>query len=534
MDLVILGTAFALSVATTIALTPILGSVAIRRGWLDRPDTVRKLHQHAVPPVGGIGIFAGFTVGLLYVLAFKSDLPFEVPPMPAVLILALGIMVATGFYDDIKGLGFKGKFVIQLAVAYLLVHAGYKIDVSALPFMTDDPYAQALVSIPLTMLWIVGTINAVNLIDGLDGLAGGVVLIAFACLGVIFGINGEVGLIVYALVVAGALLGFLAHNFNPASVFMGDAGSLFLGCLLAVFSLSGTAHTDPVLALMIPGVALGLPLIDTALSIVRRVARGTSVWAPDRDHIHHRLARIWPQWQAVLVLYAAAALFGIAAILMSIFAPVVGFSVFAITAVASGAGLALLGYLRLRTVATDSAANAPQTGVAEQAQPAVAGAAVAVEARTHEAVTLADVEDLVVRPEGIVRRTQTETSLDDAARKAAEAAHRRRIKQLSLGTREQMNAILTMISRSSVIQAAGDLCVADLGGDAVVLDSNGGRYYGLNEVAARILELVKEPRSVGDVVALMRQEYDVPDEVLEKDVIQFLEEMEDHDLVLVE
>src|SRR5690606_18884404 len=101
MDLVILGTAFALSVATTIALTPILGSVAIRRGWLDRPDTVRKLHQHPVPPVGGIGIFAGFTVGLLYVLAFKSDLPFEVPPMPAVLILALGIMVATGFYDDI-------------------------------------------------------------------------------------------------------------------------------------------------------------------------------------------------------------------------------------------------------------------------------------------------------------------------------------------------------------------------------------------------------------------------------------------------
>lgn len=96
-----------------------------------------------------------------------------------------------------------------------------------------------------------------------------------------------------------------------------------------------------------------------------------------------------------------------------------------------------------------------------------------------------------------------------------------------------MNAILTMISRSSVIQAAGDLCVADLGGDAVVLDSNGGRYYGLNEVAARILELVKEPRSVGDVVALMQEEYDVPDEVLEKDVIHFLEEMEDYELVRV-
>jgi hypothetical protein len=163
----------------------------------------------------------------------------------------------------------------------------------------------------------------------------------------------------------------------------------------------------------------------------------------------------------------------------------------------------------------------------------VAAALAGAEARVPDPVTLADVEDLVVRPEGIVRRNQTESALEDEARKAAEAAHRRRIKQLSLGTREQMNAILTMISRSSVIQAAGDLCVADLGGDAVVLDSNGGRYYGLNEVAARILELVQEPRSVGDVVTLMRQEYDVPDEVLEKDVIQFLEEMEDHELVLV-
>ena len=532
MELVILGTAFALSVATTIALTPLLASLAIHHGWVDAPDSIRKLHAQPVPPVGGIGIFAGFTVGLLYVLAFREDLPFDVPPMPAVLILALAIMVATGFYDDIKGLGFKGKFLIQLAVAYLLVHAGYKIDVSALPFLVDDPYAQALVSIPLTMLWIVGTINAVNLIDGLDGLAGGVVLIAFACLGVIFGINGEVGLIVYALVVAGALFGFLAHNFNPASVFMGDAGSLFLGCLLAVFSLSGTAHTDPILALLIPGVALGLPLIDTALSIVRRVARGTSVFAPDRDHIHHRLSKIWPQWQAVLVLYAAAALFGLAAIVMSVFAPVVGFSVFAITAIASGAGLALLGYLRLRTMSNEPTAAAEQEDDADV--PGLADGAT-VAAQPDILSTLTDSEDdLVVQPGGgIVRRSEAEALLDDAVRNASDAARRRRLKQLSLGRREQMNAILTMISRSSVIQAAGDLCVADLGGDAVVLDSNGGRYYGLNEVAARILELVKEPRSVGDVVALMQEEYDVPDEVLEKDVIHFLEEMEDYELVRV-
>ncbi|MEM8598312.1 MAG: MraY family glycosyltransferase [Bacteroidota bacterium] len=351
--LIILITGFFVAFGTTGLLTPIVRRLAIERDWVDHPDGHRKLHTTIVPAVGGIAIAIGFAVGLAYLHAVRDLLNFDVQfPSSALWIGAL-VIVASGFYDDTRGLGFKGKFAVQVLVAYALLHAGYRIDVTGLPFVGEDPYTHALISMPLTLLWVVGVINAVNLLDGLDGLAAGVSLIAFASLGLIFGMGGELGLVLIALIITGALAGFLLFNFNPASIFMGDSGSLFLGYLLATYTLSGPGHADPWLALLIPAVVLGLPLIDTALSIARRFAGRQAIFAPDRDHIHHRLTRTFTHRQAVLVLYAVALSFGVAAVAMSMMAAVYSVGIIAVMLVLTGVGLNRLKYLRRSYVEPD-------------------------------------------------------------------------------------------------------------------------------------------------------------------------------------
>ena len=250
-------------------------------------------------------------------------------------------------------MGSKGSSSIQAIVAYALLHAGYRVDVSGLPFVGDDVYGQALVSIPVTLLWIVGVINAVNLLDGLDGLAAGVALIAFAALGLIFGLHGEIGLVMIALIITGALAGFLLFNFNPASIFMGDSGSLFLGYLLATYSLSGTGHANPMMALVVPAMVLGLPLVDTTLSVARRFAERKAICAPDRDHIHHRLTRTLSVRHAVLTLYAVALSFGTAAVALSLVPTYLGMTVIVGVIVMTGLGLNRLKYLRRSYVVPD-------------------------------------------------------------------------------------------------------------------------------------------------------------------------------------
>ncbi len=346
-------TGFFVAFGTTGLLTPIVRRLAIEKNWVDHPDGQRKLHATIVPAVGGIAIAIGFAVGLAYLHAVRDLFGFDVQFPPLALWAGAIVIVASGFYDDVRGLGFKGKFAVQVIVAYGLLHAGYRIDLSGLPFVGDDPYTHALLSMPVTLLWIVGVINAVNLLDGLDGLAAGVALIAFASLGLIFGLNGELGLVLIALVITGALAGFLLFNFNPASIFMGDSGSLFLGYLLATYSLSSPGHVNPWLALVIPAVVLGLPLLDTALSIARRFFGQQAIFAPDRDHIHHRLTRTFSHRQAVLVMYAAALSFGTAAVTMSVLAPVYSLAIIGIVLGVTGVALNRLKYLRRSYVEPD-------------------------------------------------------------------------------------------------------------------------------------------------------------------------------------
>ncbi len=236
-------------------------------------------------------------------------------------------MLGTGLWDDKHGLDPKGKFFLQLIAAYLLLHAGAYLQVAELPFVEEgSEIGLALYSIPLSIIWVVGVINAVNLIDGLDGLATGVIGIAFLACAALFGVKGELGLMAVGITMACVLLGFLPYNFNPASIFMGDSGSLFLGYLLAGYTLQGSLHSDPVLALLILPVLLGVPVLDTGMAILRRLVSDRTVFAPDRSHIHHRLVEKGSERTAVMTLYLVGAWFGSAAFLMGILPVVWGYA----------------------------------------------------------------------------------------------------------------------------------------------------------------------------------------------------------------
>ncbi len=332
--------------ATALA-TVVVRKAALRWAWTDRPDGFRKLHRTATPSAGGIAIFAGAAAGTGLVLWIATRMGVGGAGLHPAAYAGAFVMVIVGAYDDIRELGFKAKFAVQIIVAYALLHVGYRIDLSAVPFLGADVYLEALYSIPLTVLWVVGVINAVNLIDGIDGLASGVVAIAFASMALSFGIRGDIPLVLVAVVFVGALAGFLIHNFNPASIFMGDSGSLFLGYILAVYTLSSPANSDPALAPVVPLLALGLPLLDTSLSMARRVAGRREMFAPDRDHIHHRMADLMPVRKAVAVLYAISAGFGLLAVVASSTGGM-GVALTVAAGVALAAGLIVrLGYVRL-------------------------------------------------------------------------------------------------------------------------------------------------------------------------------------------
>ncbi len=327
-----------------LGLVPLVRAIARRQGWVDNPDGTRKLHESPTPNVGGVAITASALIGLV-AISWVTNLLAGIPVNQIVIVILGGMMVlGMGFYDDLYHLGFKRKFVIQIAVSYIILHAGYRIEVANLPFMSDDPYTQALFSIPVTMLWVVGLLNAINLLDGIDGLAAGVSMIAFLGFAAIFGAQGNMAMAGGALMMVGALAAFLVFNFNPASIFMGDSGSLVLGYGLSLCSLAlgDSAHPNTIIALIIPVIIIALPLYDTSLCVVRRVRNGGSPFLPDRNHIHHRLSRMFSVKKAVMILYGIAIWFGIVAVLITHFDALPSVVILAVTMVAVVLGERLL------------------------------------------------------------------------------------------------------------------------------------------------------------------------------------------------
>lgn len=308
--------AFFISLILSSILTPLIRRLAPKLGAVDLPSG-RRVNKRIIPRLGGLAIAAGFLgplVALLMVDNVIADLFRE--NLFKVLGLVVGSIVICGLgaIDDLKGVRARYKLYVQLMVAFFAYWCGFQIDAVYLPFIGD--LDMGIFGFPLTAFWIVGIINALNLIDGLDGLAGGVALSACVVNLVIGLVSGNLLATLLAAALAGALLGFLFFNFNPASIFMGDSGSMFLGYVLATSALFGFKGTTAI-GLLVPILAMGVPILDTLTAIARRLISKRSVFASDKNHFHHRLLELGlTHKRAVLFLYAISCLFMTAAILV--------------------------------------------------------------------------------------------------------------------------------------------------------------------------------------------------------------------------
>lgn len=329
-----LALAFVLPLVITLLITPAVIRLAHIVGAIDRPGA-RKAHSAPTPRLGGVAVSVAFGISLLLLMAFDPVLRFPLwtAGRPGIMLaLALIAVVLLGVWDDIRELRAKQKFLVQLILSSIVYLAGFHVSGITDPF-GDGKLDLGAFDYIVTVLWIVGVTNAVNLIDGLDGLASGVSAIALLTMVPITIMHEDAGTAVVAMVLAGAVLGFLRYNFNPARVFLGDSGSLFLGFMLAILSLQSSTKSTTAFAILVPIVALGLPIMDTLLSMLRRLLRsispssGTSggkqwwnsMFVPDRGHIHHQLlARGFSHRHAVLVLYLVSCILGAGAFFITI------------------------------------------------------------------------------------------------------------------------------------------------------------------------------------------------------------------------
>ncbi|WP_246942772.1 glycosyltransferase family 4 protein [Bacillus pinisoli] len=290
----------------TIGITPLIKKLAFKIGATDKPNQ-RKVHQKVMPRLGGLAIYISFIIGVVIVRPEHSLL---IP-----ILIGSGIILITGILDDMIELSAKVKLMGQVVAALVVVLGGLQVDFINLPFGAKLEFG--LFSIPLTILWIVGITNAINLIDGLDGLAAGVSSIALITVSVMAIIMGNVFVVSIGLILLFSTLGFLFYNFHPAKIFMGDTGALFLGFMISVLSLLGFKNVT-VISFIVPIIILGVPISDTVFAIVRRLVNKQPLSAPDKSHLHHCLLNVgYSHRTTVLIIYGMSAIFGIAAILLS-------------------------------------------------------------------------------------------------------------------------------------------------------------------------------------------------------------------------
>lgn len=299
--------AFIIALLASWVLTPYVKKLAFRIGALDKPDG-RKVHHGIMPRLGGLAIYLAFVIAVLATMHMTRDI--------FALLLGGTVIVIVGILDDKYQLPAKVKLLGQIAAAFVLVLFDIKIEWLNNPW--GGYFYLEYFSVPLTVFWIVSFTNVVNLMDGLDGLAAGVSGIASVTVILVALQQGFYPVAVITAALAGGIIGFIRYNFNPASIFMGDTGSMFIGYMLAAISIFGAVKSAATIALLVPAVALGLPIMDTAFAIVRRYTNGRPIFQPDKGHLHHRLLAMGlSQRQAVLLMYVISAVLGIAAILLT-------------------------------------------------------------------------------------------------------------------------------------------------------------------------------------------------------------------------
>ena len=276
------------------------------------PQGERHVHRAPLPRLGGVAIFLAFSVSLsawlVLSLAFPRLLDGLAPAtilriyVPACLIFCLGI------YDDLRGAGPYLKFAVQAIAAVMLFAGGMRV--LNLPVIFGSHSLPWFAGLPLTVLWVVAVTNAFNLIDGLDGLAAGSALFSTLVFFVVSLVDHSWLGSLMSVTLAGAILGFLRFNFNPATIFLGDSGSLFIGFMLSALALAGAQKAPTFVAVAIPVVSFGLPILETLLSVLRRLIGGRPIFTADREHIHHKLLQMgFSHRQVVIVLYAVSAIF---------------------------------------------------------------------------------------------------------------------------------------------------------------------------------------------------------------------------------
>ena len=292
--------------------TPLVKTLSVKYGAVDVPRDGRRMHDHPIPRMGGLAIFFGFTASVLIFVGLNNAKKGMLAG--AVIIVILGVL------DDKYSLPAKPKFLVQIIAALVAVLAGSRIEVLSNPniFSADPVWELGWLSIPVTVIWIVAITNAVNLIDGLDGLACGVSTISSATMLIIALMFSELDVAVMMAALAGACIGFLPYNFNPAKIFMGDTGATFLGFIMATVSVEGMFKMYIHISFVAPFLMLGLPIFDVCFAVVRRLSHGQSPMHPDRGHVHHRLIDMgFSQKQAVGVLYVISAILGLSAVVLT-------------------------------------------------------------------------------------------------------------------------------------------------------------------------------------------------------------------------
>jgi len=305
---------FAISVICSLVLTRWVRGLAVARGWVTAPDTRRHLHPVPLPRLGGVAVFLAFYLTIFFTLAasriFRGmNVIFSVRDLLPIGVAGF-IILLLGIYDDLHGIKPYPKIAVQAAAGLILFAGGLRFHFFAglfhgqtLPWFFD---------LPLTLLWVLTITNAFNLIDGVDGLAAGSALFSTVVFFVVALVNHASLAPFLVLALAGSILGFLHYNLNPATIFLGDSGSLFIGFTLSALALQSAEKAPTIVAVAIPVVSFGLPILETLLSIVRRWIGGRPLFEADREHIHHKLLALGlsPR-EVVIVLYAVSAIFGL-------------------------------------------------------------------------------------------------------------------------------------------------------------------------------------------------------------------------------
>jgi len=299
---------FIMSLVISLVFTPFVKKMAVGIGAVDLPNN-RRINKLPVPTLGGVAIYLGFSAAMFYNISISR--------LSLVIFLGGTFILIVGIIDDLYEMSAHLKFFCQILAAAIPILFSIKIDFITNPISGGMIYLSHW-GIPLTILWIVSITNTVNLVDGLDGLAAGISAIAALTLFFVALQEGQINAAVLSLALAGSALGFLKYNFHPAKIFMGDTGAMFCGYILAVISVSGALKSAATVTLVVPVLALGVPILDTVFAIIRRIYNGKPIGEADHGHIHHRLLALgFSQRQAVLGVYVISIFLGITALIIN-------------------------------------------------------------------------------------------------------------------------------------------------------------------------------------------------------------------------